>query len=144
MAVKFRKYERGDWAKVRIRSGDVTGTFSENSVLQGLATVAEEDGRVVACAGVFPLYAGVGQIWAYVSDDARGRGLAMIKHMRDRIPLMMSVMQLHRVQAHVQTHIEEYGRFIKLLGFEYEGTMRCVTPDMRDTDMYAIVRCENG
>lgn len=96
----------------------------------------EVDGVPVASAGILPMWPGRYQAWAYLAADA---GKYMTKIHREVYGFLEST-DAKRVEAVVDSDFRAGHRWIKLLGFEWEGTMRCYTPDGRDCDRYARVR----
>ena len=126
MGVKFRKYREGDVFRVRIRHGDALNGPVCDFPGPSWTMIGEEFGedRPLLVFGIINAAPGVGTLWAYISDDARGHGVAMVKFGRARMDEAFEIMKYNRVQAVVRTDRPEYERFIELLGFEKEGTMR--------------------
>ncbi len=100
-------------------------------------TLDDEPVAIVGCIMVLP---GVGNLWAIISDGARGNGAFMTKLCKEIINDFFKTKALHRAQAMIRPEVKENVRWIKSLGFEYESTMKAITPDKEDLDMYRMVR----
>ncbi len=96
--------------------------------------------EVVACFGLTFDSEGVYKIWAIISDEARGHGRLMIKFMRSTIASAYEKLGIHRLTAVVRADMPEYSRFIELLGFDYEGTMRKASPNKTDLKVYGRLK----
>lgn len=136
--VVIRPYEEDDVFKVKIRLGDPLGAVVGN--YPGPAWTMEEDGEVLAVMGITAIASGIGLVWSFISDEARGHGKTMLKFGREKMKLALTEMRFHRLQAVVRADREEYQRFIELLGFEKEGLMRkgCANGD----DLWLYSRIE--
>lgn len=99
----------------------------------------DDDGKVVAVAGILPRWHGVGMGWAWLSKDWR-------KHARRITAQVITVLEqsdCHRIEAGVQCGFKAGHRWMKRLGFEVETP--CAKgwgPDGKDYTIY--VRCKNG
>ena len=95
------------------------------------------DGRIVVCAGVVPMWAGRGETWALIAGDIGKLGMREL-HYAARRYLEMS--QLRRIEAHCDASFKQAHRWLKLLGFQYEGPLAKYTPDGRDCLRFARIR----
>lgn len=96
------------------------------------------DGRVVACAGLFPLWEGNVRGWALIAGDIGPSGMFALHRAVKRA---IDGCAARRIEVEVDTHFPQAHRWVKMLGgFEWEGTMRKYSPEGRDTDRYARVR----
>lgn len=98
---------------------------------------ASVDGRVVACAGVIPMWNGRGDAWALIARDIGAKGMhelhyAVLRYIR--------ASSLRRVEACCDATFEQAHRWLMLLGFSYEGPLRKYFPDGRDGIRFAMVR----
>lgn len=97
---------------------------------------ALEGDRVLACAGVIPLWQGRGEAWALMGSDLRRHFLCI-----HRATLrFLEACGLQRVEAAVDAEFCEAVEWIEMLGFKHEGPLRKYTPDGRDCIRYARVR----
>ncbi len=136
----MRHYEFGDLKDFKERDGDYLNYDSSYQATDDTYSLVNETGQVVAVMGLVILHEGVAGVWAVISDDARGHGTAVTRYARKLIKRWLYIHVLHRIQALVRVDKEEYKRWIMLLGFEYESTMRKVTPDQRDMECYVLLR----
>lgn len=135
--VEFRGYEDGDVYAVKIRLGDPLGApVVEYPGVKWTMTV---NGEPAAVAGIMNGGPGIGMLWAFVSDDARGHGKKIVKFIRPKLDFAFKEMRYHRLQAIVRVDRPEYQRFIELLGFEKEGLMKKAAFNQDDLWLYARV-----
>lgn len=133
-----RDYRRGDVYRVPIRAGDVTGSNLEN--FNGPAITLYDDERPIAVCGVQEVSLGVGMLWSYISDGVRqGHGRPLIRLARRMMPITAQEMGLQRIQATSLAEKDEYARFLRAIGFEFEGCLRQAAPDKRDLNMFARI-----
>ena len=138
MAARFVEYVKGDAFRVKVRLGDTMGEGIQE--IPGAAwTLEDEDGNALMCFGISNPEHGISTLWSYISDDARGHGLQIVKFARPRIAAAMKALELRRLQAIVRADKPEYERFIKLFGFEFEGRIRRVTTDNKDVLMFSRI-----
>lgn len=102
----------------------------------GLAWTAEHDGQVLAIAGLAPQWENRALAWALVSDNAG----AHFKGIHRAVSRFLTVCDFNRVEANVDVGFEAGERWIKLLGFEYEGYLKAYRPDGEDMLLFARVR----
>ena len=135
-----KPYQKGDYAKLRIRAGDDWGAFSESIVSRGTAYTIWEDGAPVACGGFVYNLPGVYSCWCAVTDTLRGRGMAFTRLVKRRMDEMMKRPDVHRLQAQVRVDKLEYYRWAQLFGMKGEGIMHKATHDQ--VDVYMVARVE--
>ena len=136
----LREYVKGDYAKVRARARDDLGYFNEAQASFDTAFTIWSGDEAVACGGLVVSYPGVGGLWAIVGDSARGNGLEFTRLTRKGIHLLMDSLGVWRAQATIQAGINENARWAKILGMEYESTLKCAAPDKGDMLMYRLLR----
>jgi len=102
----------------------------------GLAWTAEHDGRVLAIAGIAPQWENRALAWALISDEAGSH----FKTIHRAVSRFLDVCEYRRVEANVDVGFEAGDRWMKLLGFEYEGRLKAFRPDGADMLMYARIR----
>ena len=114
---------------------DVRADFTELAK-QGLAWTAENEGRVLAIAGVEPQWENRAIAFALISGAAGPYFRAIhsaVADFLDRVPY-------RRIEATVDIGFEQGHRWIKMLGFEIEGYMKAYRPDGADMLLYAKVK----
>ena len=101
----------------------------------GLAFAVINEGGVVALGGVRDVWPGRGVAWGLL---ANGIGATMVPVTR-AVRRFLSVCPTRRIEAEVAAGHEEGRRWVEMLGFEREGTMRAYWGG-KDFDLYARVR----
>lgn len=107
-------------------------------MLEGLGEsfTAIHDGQVIGCAGIWRVWENRSHVWALLSPDAGRHFVAIHRAVRDKLNSMTD----RRIEAAVDVGFTEGVRWMKMLGFEREGTMRCYTPAGNDSDLFARVK----
>lgn len=112
--------------------------YAEALQKDGCSFTAMDGDRVLAIAGVVPLWEGRAEAWALLSANIR-RDFLAIHHAVER---WLQVCPFRRVEAAVDAEFPEAVRWVERLGFEREGPLRAFTPDGRDCIRFA--RVKNG
>ena len=92
-------------------------------VQPGAAFTAKEDGMVLGCAGVVPLWPGVGQAWAVFSDDLLEHPVALTRSSERALERIAAAYDMRRIQATVRDGHGRGARWLSFLGFELEGLL---------------------
>jgi RimJ/RimL family protein N-acetyltransferase len=137
MVVRFRPYEEGDIYAIKLREGDAMGTAVKKYDGPGWTMLIDE--KPVACYGVGNVDGRVGFLWAFISDEARGHGVKMIKEGRKMINHALADLGFERVQSIVRADRPEYKRFSLALGLECEGLLRKAADNGQDIWLFAKV-----
>ena len=137
MGLEVTPYQEGDVFKVKIRLGDPLGHPVNDE--GGPAWTLRDGDKILACVGLKDGNCGIATFWSFISDEARGHGLLMVKKGREIIRNGFEVHKYFRIQAVVRADKEEYSRFIELFGFEREGLMRKAALNKSDIYLYSIV-----
>lgn len=82
------------------------------------------DGRIVGCAGVRPMWPGVGEAWAVFSGEALIRPFALFRAATRGLAAIEAAQGLRRVQATAHDGHAAAARFLEALGFRREGLLR--------------------
>lgn len=102
------------------------------------ATTGRDDtGRVLGCAGVLPMYRGVGRGWALLGPVPKRLWVPVTYAIR--VALERAHRRFHRIVTTVDLANDAQHRWAQLLGFEAEGIERQGAPDRRDLVVYARV-----
>lgn len=89
-------------------------------------------GKIVACAGVIPLWNGVADLWMYLGKDTfrkKKQACEIIGYFMEKC---IEEYDLHRLQATVKSDYREGRRFAKFFGFKEEGEMIGYGPDKQN------------
>ena len=106
-------------------------------LLEGpLAYTAALEGHPVACCGIQMREFGIGTLWSFLGDDA-GPYMTTLTRAGRRL---MAIADLRRIEATTPVDFLAGCRWLKVLGFQLEGTMRRFAPDGADHLLYSRVR----
>ena len=92
--------------------------------------------RILGCGGISFDHEGCGTAWTLMLP-LTGRKMVAITRLTRRV---IEACPLRRIQAHASTTFKPAARWLEMLGFQYEGTMRKFTPSGLDVLLYARVR----
>ena len=107
--------------------------------VEGMSWSAEVDGRIVASAGLVPLWKGVAEAWMISSDDVGRHRVQVARQLRVMFDEVMWHRGLYRAQANIHHKFEKAIRLAEWLGFENEGLMRRFGIEGADYIRYAKV-----
>jgi len=107
--------------------------------VQGMSWSAEVDGRIVASAGLVPLWKGVAEAWMISSDDVGRHQIKVARQIRTMFDDVMWQRGIYRAQANIHHKFEKAIRLAEWLGFEREGLMRRFGVEGADYFRYAKV-----
>ena len=99
-------------------------------------TGMDDDYNVICCLGVVKQWENRGLAWGLIGDKAPDHFVAIHRAVRRFLDLQ----DIKRIEAAVMTEFPEGHRWIKMLGFKYEGTMQSYTPRGDNYDLYARIR----
>lgn len=102
----------------------------------GMAWTMENDGVVIGCAGIIPQWGNRAMVWAMISRHAGGR----MTEIHRAVKRFLESSTYRRIEATVDLGFPEGVKWLKMLGFEYEGLMRSYRPDGADMMLFARVR----
>jgi len=94
--------------------------------------------KLIAAAGVVPMWPGVGLGWVLVDKSAPHK-LALARAMRKGVRDIVAEGPFHRVQADVKKSYVQGQKFLKMLGFAPEGPLWAYTSDGEDFVRYSFV-----
>ena len=137
-ALRPRAYERGFLAYV----GDLD-TYGRALAVPGRSFTGLRGGTVVACAGIVPLYRGVGEAWLAFSEafivDRPSRLWALVyRAIGEGLDAALTD-GFHRIQTAIPVGFEQGHAWARRLGFEEEGLMKKYGPDGHDFIRYGRI-----
>lgn len=103
--------------------------------LPGSAMAVLEAGRILLCGGIIPEGPTSGLMWAVLSKRA-GRHMVFLHRGVQRFIQMQG---LRRVEATVECGFGDGCRWLKLMGFKFEGVMEAYGVDGKDHERWARV-----
>lgn len=139
--ITFDEYRHGDLDLIQARDID---DFHVPTVKAQIASsytfTVKVDDDPVAILAIHHDMPGIGTAWAIISDGARGRhAVRLTKGAKAICDTLMREMNLHRLHSYVQP-VEEYRRWIRVLGFSYESTAHQALPNREDLETWVILR----
>lgn len=121
--------------QAEVRDALQTPGYGEALQKAGPAFTVAVKGTIMACIGLISQWPGNARAWAILSEESGCCMLAMTRAIR-------TWMRFHnegRIDCAVDCGFDEAVRWVELLGFKREGTMRAYTPERRDCFLYAQV-----
>jgi hypothetical protein len=105
---------------------------------QGGAFSVFYDGLCLAVGGLMPKWEGVATAWAIMGSHARKHMLGLTRIVKANIDAHLEF-RYHRIETSVQTEFPEGHRWVRMMGFEREGTMRGYGTQGFDCDLYSRI-----
>ena len=102
----------------------------------GLAWAAEHDGVILGIAGLAPQWENRALAWALISDAAGPH----FRKFHGAVLRFLEASDFRRIEANVDVGFKAGERWMKLLGFKYEGYLTAFRPDGADMLMYARIK----
>lgn len=138
-----RPYEKGDENKFILQDAqnymtDYLENAKENIEAlshQGYAWTVEHNDEILMVGGIIKMWEGRGQLWALVSKYAGAHMVGLHRVVLEHI----AQYGFNRVEATVDVGFKEGVRWIKMLGFEFEGYMKAYRPDGSDMLLFARI-----
>lgn len=135
-SIDIQAAQRGERAIMERLSDECVAAIGEN--VTGFALTGE-DGRVWVCYGLEPQHPGVVRGWSLIAEGIPRSAMLLMTRLSIK-EVAYQLKKNHRIEMIVDTMFVQGHRWARMLGFEWEGTMRQWSPDRRDMDLYAIVR----
>ena len=116
----------------------VKDTEEFGAILQESAKALIDDGRTIAAVGISPMWKGVGTAWALLSIHALKKPLFLTRSVLQFLHQIEQAGELRRIEAAVNCEHSASIRWIEVLGFVREGTMKNYgVGGSGDFDLYA-------
>lgn len=113
--------------------GDWMSTEVKLQLADSMAFAALDNGEVLGCSGVVPMWEGRGAAWAMFTGNIGNRFIIMHR----AVLSFLEMCPIRRVEAAVDVDFEAGKRWMKQLGFRLETPlMRHYFPNERDASMY--------
>ena len=143
--IEIRDYRPEDFMTIKRRTFDAI-TFENfanpeavsKNLLRGKAYTLT-NGSPIACAGILPLWKGVGEGWVVTSDLVEKYPVSFAKTVWRGMVHTIKTLKLERVQTIVDVEHTVSQEWVEWMGFEQEGIMRKYLGG-RDFFRYALVR----
>ena len=98
-----------------------------------------DNNEVIACAGVFKLWEGVGEAWVFGSELIYKYPIWFHKQVIKTLSMIFEKGKFHRIQAIVRSSFFESQEWVERLGFTLEGKLEKYTPEQEDCFIYRMV-----
>jgi hypothetical protein len=133
--IKARKFEARELARLPDLEGRVLGYMARGMAYTGF--LGEE---ILMCGGIVLLWPGVGEGWSITTPLVTAHPVLFHFAMRRIMELLVRTMGLWRLEVAIQGDHYVSQRWIKRLGFEFEGFKQAYGPDGSDYVGFARVR----
>lgn len=107
----------------------------EEGVLGQGFTIKDDNGKILACTGVFPMGSSSGFVWSYLSSDASENLLALTRIGHHILNVFHRSSE--RLEAFVELGFDQGERWLRMLGFERTLNIR---KDSRGKEYIQFVR----
>jgi hypothetical protein len=119
----------GDW-RVMVR----------DAASHGPAWTGWQGDQVVGCAGVTLRWHGRAHAWCVLAPGIpKSAWIGIHRAVLTRLPQLRTELELIRLEAEAMRGFLAGDRWLRMLGFEFEGVMRCYGPGGEDFGRYALV-----
>lgn len=114
--------------------------YWQGVVDSGHAFAGLVDGELIGCAGYSQPWQGVAEVWVWDTPKVHDHPMLVHKLIHRTLKRIEKEHDLWRVSCEVRVGNERAVRWVELMGFKYEGTMKKRGPDGSDFYLYAKVR----
>ena len=133
-ALKFREREARIFSKI-----DRKADAQFKSVQRGTAFTAFTEQGIIGCAGILPIWKGVGHAWVVLGKDYRQHRIWIHKQVIGYMNKIIAGMNYQRVEATVVCDFIPGVQWLERMGFELEGKKRKYGPDGKDHYSYSRI-----
>ena len=103
---------------------------------KGCCFTGFSENKIIGCAGIMPLWNGVGHAWVVMGSDYKNNRIWLHRHIKNMFIKIAIGKEFKRVQANVQAGFKEGVRWIEALGFHRESKLEKYGPAGEDHYMY--------
>jgi RimJ/RimL family protein N-acetyltransferase len=116
--------------------------YWQNLINTGTAFSAFSDGEFLGCAGYAMPWPGVAEVWLWAMPEVKKIPVSLTKLLLRALKHIEKERRVHRISAEVRVGNTRAQRWVSIMGFVYEGTMKKRGPDGSDFMLYARVRAQ--
>lgn len=120
-----------------VQAEAVTPEYAAALAAHGPCFTAYDGERIVGCIGLVEQWPGCARAYAFLSQDAGPYMVGLTWRIRD----WLRANPIRRIEATVESTFDAGHRWVKRLGFKYEGHMTAYWNE-RDADLYARILME--
>jgi len=95
--------------------------------------------KPIIFAGIYLINSGVAQSWLLMNLKCKKHTMRIIREIRKHIRDVMKSNNLHRLQTLAMNN-KRVEKFLRIIGFQKEATLRKFTSDKKDMNLYTIIR----
>ena len=141
--IRVAAYFREDFDEIEASHGEMIGdlTALKDVIMPEHSRTAFHGSRPIAAAGVVPIWPGMGQGWVIVDNGAPEK-FSLVRAMRRGMRDIAKNGPFHRIQADVRRDFDKGQKFLRMLGFTYEGPLDAYSEDGKDYERFAFVSRE--
>ena len=123
----------------RGRPSEEFGRFTPTLAVPDMSFTALENGHVIAAAGIYKLWSGVGEAWLLASDRIYNNRVGVARAVRLGMKNIINEQGLWRVQTAMRSDWPLLERWATFLGMKHEGSMPKFGVDQSDWERWAWV-----
>jgi len=109
------------------------------SFQKGTAFTGFSEEGIIGCAGIVPIWPGVGHAWVMMGANYKKHRIWVHKQVVAFQDKIITGMNLHRVEATVVCEFTPGIQWLERMGFKLEGKKRKYGPDGKDHYSYARI-----
>ncbi len=116
--------------------GEKVGSYIEKYGINGEAYVGLNEGNPVYIMGLQEAFKGQAEAWVIIFDKSF---IAAPREIKNKLVEIFTSGRYTRIGAMGDVDEPISCRFIEWLGFQYEGTLRCYGPEVKDYKTYSLI-----
>ncbi len=114
-------------------------SFIKELEVQAMAYTALEDGVPIGCAGIIPLWKGVGEAWACLTPAIMKKPMFLHRTVKKMLKHLQEKGRFHRIQCGVLLDFKVGSNWAMRLGFISEGPMYMYCPNKLNYRRFALL-----
>jgi len=140
--MKFRALEPGDVKTIMVQEKQghallyLDDDYEKDLLQSAYTVVGEHDGEIMVIFGVTEMWQGRAQAWALLSRQA-GKHL---KAITVRARSLLDAAPFRRIEAQCDFNFPQADRWLKMLGFQFEGVAEKFNPDGSSAKLWARLK----
>ena len=133
-ALQYRAREARIFTKI-----DRNADSKLKAVQLGTAFTGFCEQGIIGCAGIVPVWRGVGHAWVVLGRDYKSHRVWVHKQVVTYLDKIINGMNLHRVEATVDCNFMPGIQWLERMNFKLEGQKKKYGPDGKDHYSYARI-----
>ncbi len=137
--IEIRKIQEGDleYAMDRAIENEPKMEDFAYDLIDGYTALL--DGRIMMVGGIMMKWEGVGEAWAFMTEDVRNNLIESYRCLTEMFDVLIKEKQLRRVEASARADFLPGQNMLEHLGFEYEGCKKQHSRDGIDVFIYGKI-----